>query len=484
MVLRIEVFSVGIVVILHLLGRGEAQFDYGAALTKSLLYYEAQRSGKLPVNQRVQWRADSALHDGGDAGVDLTGGYFDAGDNVKFGFPMAFTTTLLSWSVVEYGSQLGAKNELWNALAAIRWGSDYLINAHPSPDVLYVEVGDGDSDHACWQRPEDMTTPRNSYRLDDSKPGSDAAAETAAALAAASIAFQGSDKGYASTLLSHAKQLFDFARNHRGLYQNSVPVAGKYYSSSGDEDELVWAATWLFHATNDQTYLNYIKNGSNGGVRSEFSWDDKFVGAQTLVSKLILQGKIPNDGAYWQYKNNADQFICSVAQKGNNNIKLSPGGMLWWHPWNDFQYTTAALLVLTAHADHLASAGATLQCPGGTVTPQDLISFVRWQVNYILGANPKKLSYMVGFGSNYPGQVHHRGASIVSIKRDRNPVSCQGGFSSWFNKNEPNPNVIDGAIVGGPDANDGYTDSRSNYQQTEPATVTTAPFVGVLARIA
>lgn len=43
--------------------------DYGAALTKSLLYYEAQRSGKLPPDQRVQWRADSGLKDGSDAGV-------------------------------------------------------------------------------------------------------------------------------------------------------------------------------------------------------------------------------------------------------------------------------------------------------------------------------------------------------------------------------------------------------------------------------
>lgn len=44
-------------------------FDYGVALTKSLLYFEAQRSGKLPSNQRVQWRGDSALSDGKDAGV-------------------------------------------------------------------------------------------------------------------------------------------------------------------------------------------------------------------------------------------------------------------------------------------------------------------------------------------------------------------------------------------------------------------------------
>jgi hypothetical protein len=43
--------------------------DYGAALAKSLLYYEAQRSGKLPPNQRVQWSGDSGLKDGSDAQV-------------------------------------------------------------------------------------------------------------------------------------------------------------------------------------------------------------------------------------------------------------------------------------------------------------------------------------------------------------------------------------------------------------------------------
>ena len=54
----------------------------------SLLFYEAQRSGKLPANQRVKWRKDSALND------EITGGYYDAGDYVKFGFPMAAATTV------------------------------------------------------------------------------------------------------------------------------------------------------------------------------------------------------------------------------------------------------------------------------------------------------------------------------------------------------------------------------------------------------
>jgi len=45
------------------------QPDYRAALSNSLLYFEGQRSGKLPANQRVQWRGDSALADGRDHGV-------------------------------------------------------------------------------------------------------------------------------------------------------------------------------------------------------------------------------------------------------------------------------------------------------------------------------------------------------------------------------------------------------------------------------
>uniref|UniRef100_A0A2N9F1G4 Endoglucanase n=1 Tax=Fagus sylvatica TaxID=28930 RepID=A0A2N9F1G4_FAGSY len=470
---------------IFLLVHGVASVEYGEALTKSLLYFEAQRSGKLPSNQRVQWRGDSALTDGSDAGVDLAGGYYDAGDNVKFGFPLAFTITMLSWSTVEFQAQLQAKNELSNALDAIKWGTDYLIKAHPEPDVLYGEVGDGDSDHECWMRPEDMTTPRTAYKIDDQHPGSDLAAETAAAFAAASIAFKPTDAQYASQLLDHAKQLFDFARNHQGVYQSSISVAGKFYSSSGFEDELLWAAAWLHRATDDQTYLDYLEGaGNTGGVRTTFSWDDKFIGAQVLVAKLVLEGKVENSGKWEQYKSQAEQFICSCLQKGNGNVKKSPGGLLWFLPFNNLQYTAAATFIATAYSEYLTAKRASIQCPGGIVQPDELIALAKSQVDYILGSNPQQFSYMVGFGSNYPKQVHHRGASIVSIKTNPELVTCKVGFDLYFNKNEPNPNVLDGALVGGPDENDGYTDSRSNFQQAETATVNNAPLVGVLARLA
>lgn len=71
--------------------------------------------------------------------VDLVGGYYDAGDNVKFGLPMAFTTTLLAWSVIEFGSSM--QDQIENARAAIRWSTDYLLKAATTtPDTLYVQV--------------------------------------------------------------------------------------------------------------------------------------------------------------------------------------------------------------------------------------------------------------------------------------------------------------------------------------------------------
>ena len=54
-----------------------AAYDYKPVLRNSLLFYEAQRSGKLPSDQKVTWRKDSALNDKGQKGEDLTGGYYD-----------------------------------------------------------------------------------------------------------------------------------------------------------------------------------------------------------------------------------------------------------------------------------------------------------------------------------------------------------------------------------------------------------------------
>lgn len=68
------------------------------------------------------------------------GGYYDAGDNVKYGFPMAFTVTTLSWAAMFYESELKGTGELENLRDAIKWGTDYFFKAYPKKNLLYVQV--------------------------------------------------------------------------------------------------------------------------------------------------------------------------------------------------------------------------------------------------------------------------------------------------------------------------------------------------------
>ncbi|MGL5874424.1 MAG: glycoside hydrolase family 9 protein, partial [Xenococcaceae cyanobacterium] len=80
---------------------GSGQFKYGEALQKSYLFYETQRSGDLANDNRIDYRSDTGLNDGKDVGKDLSGGYYDAGDHMKFGLPMAYSMSMLAWGVEE-----------------------------------------------------------------------------------------------------------------------------------------------------------------------------------------------------------------------------------------------------------------------------------------------------------------------------------------------------------------------------------------------
>ncbi|KAK4757966.1 hypothetical protein SAY87_019267 [Trapa incisa] len=90
---------------------------------------------------------------------------------------MAYSITMLAWGAVDFHKEFTDLNQMGHTLRAIRWGTDYFIKSHTQPDILWAQVGDGSSDHYCWERVEDMSTPRDACRLDPDHPGSDLAGE-------------------------------------------------------------------------------------------------------------------------------------------------------------------------------------------------------------------------------------------------------------------------------------------------------------------
>lgn len=159
--------------------------------------------------------------------------------------------------------------------------------------MLFLKVGDPDLDHKCWQRPESMTLQRPLTQVNTSFPGTEVAAETAAALASASLVFKKINSTYSSALLMHAQQLFAFADTYRGSYSITDPSEQRFYNSSGYGDELLWAASWLYLASADRSYLSYVtidhgQEFGNWRRPSWISWNDKLPGVQVHVMILFF----------------------------------------------------------------------------------------------------------------------------------------------------------------------------------------------------
>ncbi|KAK4836925.1 hypothetical protein QYF36_001400 [Acer negundo] len=384
---------VGMMMMLRSVASSSISHDYGDALSKCILFFEGQRSGKLPSSQRMTWRKDSALHDGSDIGIDLVGGYYDAGDNIKFNFPMAFTTTMLAWSILEFGNHMGS--ELQHATEAVKWGTDYFLKATSVPGKVVAQVGEPYGDHNCWERPEDMDTARTSYVVNTTSPGSEVSAEIAAALAASSMVFKNIDNRYSQMLLKRASQVFQFADQHRGSYNESIgPAVCPFYCDfSGFMDDLIWGAAWLYKATNTKYYLKYVLENihylqyvpqSNdpiyiGGSFEEFGWDSKHAGISVLLSGLLMNTR-NSSNTFVQY---ADKFVCSVLPESHSkNVYFSPGGLLFKDGGSNTQHTTAISFLLLVYSRYfISSQNRAIQCENNVVvTPSRLVQFAKGQV--------------------------------------------------------------------------------------------------------
>ncbi|XP_006826094.2 endoglucanase E-4-like [Saccoglossus kowalevskii] len=390
------------------------------------------------------------MDDKGRAGEDLTGGWYDAGDHMKFGLPMAASTTNIAWGMLMY-RQAYEHLHIWNeTLAQLKWPLDYFIKCHVAPEEFYFQVGDGPSDHAYWGRPEEMTMDRPPYKLDINTTGSDVAGETAAAMAAGSVIYQEDDAEYSATLLEHARELFTFAMTYRGIY----PFLG-YYESTGFGDELALAACWLYIATREPQYLTeaeslYIEYNLKKKAWA-YAWNDKSPAVQLLLSNLTE--KIDHT-----YTSDFKTYLNTWLPGGG--IPYTPLGLVYRSSWGPLRYAANGAMLGLIAADF-------------GIRESVYRDFAYSQINYILGDAVR--SYVVGFGNNPPERPHHRSSSCPDY-----PEPCD-----WAQHKDPDPNpqIAYGALVGGPDINDNFVDDRTDFRSNEVACDFNAGFQSALAGI-
>ena len=375
-------------------------------------------------------------------------------------------------------------------------------------------------DHYCWNRPEDMAYPRP---VQPAGSAPDLGGEKAAALAAASLVFR-DNAAYSKKLVNGAAAVYKFARSsgRRTPYSRGNQYIEYYYNSTSYWDEYMWSAAWMYYATGNNTYITFATDPrlpKNAKAFysildfSVFSWDNKLPGAELLLSRLrmFLNPGYPYEESLIGYHNTTSMNMCTYFPRFGA-FNFTKGGLAQFNhgKGQPLQYTVANSFLAALYADYMESVNVPgWYCGPYFMTVDDLRSFARSQVrviddrsqiftmhasigscfaddgdvhvqvNYILGDNPKKMSYVVGYGKKYPRRLHHRGASTPhnGIK-----YSCTGGYK-WRDTKGADPDVLVGAMVGGPDKNDQFKDARLTYAQNEPTLVGNAGLVAALVAL-
>ncbi|KAG0230755.1 hypothetical protein BGX31_005732, partial [Mortierella sp. GBA43] len=449
--------------------------EYVKLLDYTLLFYEAQRAGKLPPDQRITWRKDSVLDDGKDVGVDLSGGYFDAGDYLKFIFPLTFTMTETCWGAMEFWEGYRLANQTQHLDKMVRWGMDWLIKAHPNNNTLWVQVGSGDVDNNYWGPDTNIPKPRPSYAVTNTRPGTDAVADAAAAFAACGMLYRDkfNDTAYSTTLQTHADSLYRMAETAlpQQVYQVAVPAVSCCYASSGFVDELAWGAAWMYKLTKDATYgskaSKYIDQLNSQSVQTNpVTWDDK-----TGLIYVLMASVTAGTSSYSKWESLAEQFA-DYTVRAPKPCMYTKGGL--YYCTGNSGDNSAVIAANAAFALHLLAnqIGTTAGSNPDDSTQSKIDkyrSFAQSQVNYLLGDNPEKTPYVVGVHPNSPINPHSAPAS--------------GGTDPDTIDSFPEKEryTIYGALVGGPDKNDRFQDRRSDWRQNEVALDYNAPLNGLMA---
>ncbi|KAF2073965.1 hypothetical protein CYY_004710 [Polysphondylium violaceum] len=436
-----------------------ADTDFCDVLNKALMFYKYNRAGRLPDDD-VPWRGNAALGDSSpgsspDANGDgnLSGGYFDAGDHVKFGLPMSASMTMLGWGYLENKDAIEKCGATELYVQDLMYGWDWLMAAHTGPNEFAAQVGNGEADHAYWGPPEMMTMARPTYMINEQAPGTEVAMESAAALSICFMILNETNPDYANNCMDHAKQLYSFGDNYRAVYSDSVPDAQNFYKSwSGYDDEIVWATLWMHRATGDSSYLTRAQSDYDSltigkmAQANSHDWDLKAPGVCLLMTQAFPGTQ--------QYVTDFEGFMNWWLPDGG--VPYTPGGLAWIREWAPARYASNAAFLSSVYAK------------SGADTKYQ--TFTQSQISYILGNNPNSQSFVVGIGPNHPINPHHRASHHSLTDNIMSPVN--------------NTYLLLGALVGGPSQDDSYKDDRTDYVRNEVACDYQACFVGNLAYLA
>jgi endoglucanase len=438
---------------------------YSVALANALSFYQNQRDGAdyIPSVLRT---APAHLNDqrarvyatpefGGPQGsrikgdlvptgaiVDASGGWWDAGDYLKFVETHSTALALMLIGVRDFPSQMGAGSSSSNFTQEAKFGLDWLLRMwDDTSSTLYYQVGIGswnwhyENDHSIWRLAQEDDTYRGTdprYRYIRNRPvfiaapagakiSPNLAGRLAGDFALCFMVYRASDKIYANKCLMAAEHIFDLA--------DTAPVGDlltaaphDFYPEEGWRDDLEFGATELFFATRQgdppsglphidpSFYLQAAAKWANAYIHSrEDTLDWSFMDhlaqfelwralgvASDMKGPAVSRADLVND-------------LRAKLESAAAQADADPFGFGYSAGRGEYTFQAARFSAMASEYDNMTKS-----------TTFDRYS-TQWLAN-ILGANAWGSTFIVGDGSTFPDCPHHQVANLVGSHDGRPPI--------------------------------------------------------------
>lgn len=327
--------------------------------------------------------------------LDITGGWHDAGDYGRYSQTInkVLNDLLLSYFMGNQDSAL---------VDEIKWGTDFLLKMQDDSGGIYLKAVS--EKFAPMIYPEDDQS--TIYVLNRS---TNVSANAVMIFNLASIVFK-DNQDYSNTLKQAAKKAYDYMTNN--VYReikNPEHFNAGYYKEDYDQDERYNANASMYLIYQEDIYLQKIEkllDENYGLFTSGFNYDNSDAYGSFIMLFLNKKHRL--------YHKIESMFLEDVLSIYQNSLKnpylISNTNLVWGSNYRLLDDGKKMFLAYKLNGN------------------QDLKLLALNTIDYVLGKNPLNQSYITGYGSNYPINIHHR----ITI---RNPKA-----------------YLNAALVGGPDA--------------------------------
>ena len=388
-------------------------------------FIRTQRCGFNPYTKEFCHQKDGLSFFGirpDSSRIDATGGWHDAGDQLKYLITGSNTTARL---LMAYQMKPGSFKDEFNAkgltgannmpdiLDEAKWGLEWILKLHPSPNELYHQVAD-DRDHRGFKLPHEDNADYgwgvNSFRpvyYATGKPQglskyksqatgiANLAGRSAATLALAYEVFS-NFKGYevfAETCLQAAQELYYMGQQQEGYQQGNSFGAPYRYEENTWADDMEWAAAQLYKISKKENFLKDARKYAK--IIGNWSWMERDTASHYEMYPFVNMGHY----TLWQVGSVKDkQQMIEYYEHNLNKIQERA---------DDNPYGVGHLFIWCSN--NLAAAVATQAMLYEEMTgSQKYRPLMQNHINWLLGLNPWNSSMITGIPENAdtPLDVH------------------------------------------------------------------------------